>query len=46
MTADELAEQFRGNRARLVEAEPLIDRALTSVIHELSDRFELETASV
>jgi hypothetical protein len=46
LTADELAEQFRGNRARLVEAEPLIDRALTSVIHELSDRFELETASV
>ena len=46
MTADELAEQFRGNRARLVEAEPLIDRAFTSVIHELSDRFELETASV
>jgi hypothetical protein len=46
MTADELAEQFRANRARLVEAEPLIDRAFTSVISELSDRFELETASV
>ena len=46
MTAEELAEQFRGNRARLVEAEPLIDRAFTSVISELSDRFELETASV
>jgi hypothetical protein len=46
MTAEVLAEQFRANRARLVEAEPLIDRAFTSVIHELSDRFELETASV
>ena len=46
MTADELAEQFRGNRARLVEAEPLIDRAFTRVISELSDRFELETVSV
>ena len=46
MTADELAEQFRANRARLVEAEPLIDRAFTSVISEMTDRFELETASV
>ena len=31
------------NRARLVEAEPLIDRAFTRVISELTDRFELET---
>ena len=46
MTAEELADQFRANRARLVEAEPLIDRAFTSVISELADRFELETASV
>jgi len=46
MTAEALAERFRNNRARLVEAEPLIDRAFTSVISELSDRFELETASV
>jgi hypothetical protein len=46
MKAEELAEQFRGNRARLVEAEPLIDRAFTRVISELTDRFELETASV
>ena len=46
MTAEELADQFRANRARLVEAEPLIDRAFTSVISELTDRFELETASV
>ncbi len=46
MTAEELAEQFRANRARLVEAEPLIDRAFSSVMSELTDRFELETASV
>jgi hypothetical protein len=46
MTAEELADQFRANRARLVEAEPLIDRAFSSVISELTDRFELETASV
>ena len=46
MTAEELADQFRANRARLVEAEPRIDRAVTRVISELSDRFELETASV
>jgi hypothetical protein len=46
MTAEELADQFRGNRARLVEAEPLIDRAFTRVMSELTDRFELETASV
>ena len=46
MTAEALAEQMRANRARVVEAEPLIDRAFTSVISEISDRFELETASV
>ena len=46
MTAEDLAAQFRGNRARLVEAEPLIDRAFSRVMSELTDRFELETASV
>ncbi|HET6803187.1 MAG TPA: DUF1631 family protein, partial [Casimicrobiaceae bacterium] len=46
MTAEALAEQFRANRARLVEAEPLIDRAFTRVIGELADRFDLETVSV
>jgi hypothetical protein len=46
LTADELAGQFRNNRARLVEAEPLIDRAFTRVMSEITDRFELETASV
>ncbi|MBS0327245.1 MAG: DUF1631 domain-containing protein [Proteobacteria bacterium] len=45
MTAEELAGQFRDNRARLVEAEPLIDRAFTSVISELSGRYELATAA-
>jgi len=44
MTAEELAGQFRENRARLVEAEPLIDRAFTSVISELSGRYELAAA--
>ena len=46
MTAADLAAQFRINRARLVEAEPLIDRAFTSVLSELTDRFELEPAAV
>jgi hypothetical protein len=41
MTAEALADQFRVNRARLVEAEPLIDRALPSVMSELQDRFDL-----
>ncbi|MGE5669660.1 MAG: DUF1631 family protein [Betaproteobacteria bacterium] len=46
MTAEELAAQFRNNRARLVEAEPLIDRAFTSVLSEFTGRFELEAAAV
>ncbi len=46
MTAEELAGQFRNNRARLVEAEPLIDRAFTSVLSEFTGRFELEAAAV
>ena len=33
MTAEELAERFRADRARLVEAEPLIDRAFTQHAH-------------
>lgn len=41
MTAEDLARQFRDNRARLVEAEPLIDRAFTSVMDELAGRYEL-----
>ncbi len=38
MTAEELAERFRADRARVVEAEPLIDRALTNVMGKLEDR--------
>ena len=36
MTAEELAERFRADRARVVEAEPLIDRAFTQ--HDHADR--------
>jgi hypothetical protein len=39
MTADELAERFRGDRARIVEAEPLIDRAFGSVIAQFNDKY-------
>src|SRR6185369_17413630 len=35
MTAEELAERFRGDRARLVEAEPLVDQAFTSMMASL-----------
>ena len=38
MTAEELAERFRADRARVVEAEPLLDRALNTVIGKLEDR--------
>jgi len=38
MTAEELADRFRADRARLVEAEPLLDRALTSVISNMSQQ--------
>ncbi len=39
MTAEELAERFRADEARLVEAEPLLDRALSSVIAQIGDKF-------
>jgi len=39
LTADELAERFRTDRARLVEAEPLVDRAFTSMIQTLEEKF-------
>jgi hypothetical protein len=39
MTSDELAERFRTDRARLVEAEPLIDRAFGSMMQQIDDRF-------
>lgn len=39
MTAEELAERFRGDKARLVEAEPLLDRALTSAIAQMGEKY-------
>ena len=39
MTADELAERFRNDRARLVEAEPLIDRAFSSMMTQMEQKF-------
>ena len=38
MTAEELAQRFRADRARPVEAEPLLDRALTTVMGQLEGR--------
>jgi len=45
LTADELAERFRTDRARLVEAEPLIDRAFTSMVQTLEEKFGGEVAA-
>ncbi len=39
MTAEDLAERFRADRARLVEAEPLIDRAFTSMMSQIEEKF-------
>jgi hypothetical protein len=39
LTADELAERFRNDRARMVEAEPLIDRAFTSMMATIEKKF-------
>ena len=39
LTADELADRFRSDRARLVEAEPLVDRAFVSMMASLEERF-------
>ena len=39
MTAEDLAERFRADRARVVEAEPLIDRAFTSMISQIEEKF-------
>jgi len=39
ITAEELAGLFRDDRARLVEAEPLIDRAVSSMMAKMEDRF-------
>ncbi len=39
MTAEELAVRFRDDRARVVEAEPLIDRAFGSMMAQIDDKF-------
>ncbi len=39
MTAEELAERFRNDHARLVEAEPLIDRAFSNMMTQMNDKF-------
>jgi hypothetical protein len=44
LTADELADRFRKDRARLVEAEPLVDRAFVSMMHSLEEKFGEEAA--
>jgi Protein of unknown function (DUF1631) len=44
MTADELAERFRNDRARLVEAEPLIDRAFSSMMSQMEEKLQVATA--
>jgi len=44
LTADELAERFRGDRARLVEAAPLVDRAFVSMIAKLEEKFGSDVA--
>lgn len=38
MTAEDLAERFREDKARLVEAEPLIDRAFSSVLVQFEEK--------
>ena len=44
MTAEDLADRFRADRARVVEAEPLIDRAFSSMISQIEERLpEAET---
>ena len=45
LTADELAERFRNDRARLVEAEPLIDRAFTSMMATIEEKFGSEVVA-
>jgi hypothetical protein len=44
ITAEELAEHFRSDRARLVEAEPLIDRAFSSMMAQMEDKFAEQAA--
>ncbi len=44
MNADELAERFRTDRARLVEAAPLIDRAFGSVMASFAESLPVQPA--
>ena len=44
LTANELAERFRNDRARLVEAEPLVDRAFVSMMASIEEKFGGEPA--
>ncbi|HSS70404.1 MAG TPA: DUF1631 domain-containing protein [Casimicrobiaceae bacterium] len=44
LTADELADRFRNDRARLVEAEPLVDRAFMSMMASFEEKFGEQTA--
>ena len=46
MTAEELADRFRADRARLVEAEPLIDRAFTSVLTQINEKLGDEAETI
>ena len=45
MSAEELADRFRSDLARLVEAEPLIDRAFSSMMTQIGQKFP-ETVAV
>jgi hypothetical protein len=42
ITADELAVHFRKDRARLVEAEPLIDRAVSSMMAQMEEKIPVQ----
>jgi hypothetical protein len=46
LTADELAERFRKDRARMVEAEPLVDRAFTSMLATIEEKFGGDAVAV
>jgi hypothetical protein len=43
MTAEELAARFRSDSARLVEAEPLIDRAFSSMLTQMEEKIQVAT---
>ena len=45
MTAEQLAERFRGDRARLVEAAPLVDQAFTRMMAALAPAPAAEAAA-